>query len=122
MRLFRLYVVRRLRRGSQPGEGRDGSLFKDSSGFVSHGVAQVAKNAVVSIRTLGTRTPTNTAAAMAADWVKANSKVRFTLRDKRRRTSVLRRRFVRYVRARGVAGLLVGASAAEGPVCEVCRV
>jgi heme-degrading monooxygenase HmoA len=55
-------------------------LFKDSDGFVSYGVAQVDKNAFVSISTWETRAQADTAATKAADWVKANSKGRFTLR------------------------------------------
>jgi heme-degrading monooxygenase HmoA len=55
-------------------------LFKDSDGFVSYGVAQVDKNAFVSISTWETRAQADTAATKAADWVKANSADRFTLR------------------------------------------
>ena len=55
-------------------------LFKGSDGFVSYGVAQVDKNAFVSISTWETRAQADTAATKAADWVKANSKDRFTLR------------------------------------------
>ena len=55
-------------------------LFKDSDGFVSYGVAQVDKNAFVSISTWETRAQADTAATKAADWVKANSEDRFTLR------------------------------------------
>ncbi|WP_329483561.1 antibiotic biosynthesis monooxygenase [Kribbella sp. NBC_01510] len=55
-------------------------LFKGSDGFVSYGVAQVDKNAFVSISTWETRAQADTAATKAADWVKANSADRFTLR------------------------------------------
>ncbi|MFG1626752.1 hypothetical protein [Kribbella sp. NPDC049227] len=55
-------------------------LFKDSDGFVSYAVAQVDKNAFVSISTWETRMQADTAAIKAADWVKANSEDRFTLR------------------------------------------
>jgi len=55
-------------------------LFKDSDGFVSYGVAQVDKNAFVSISTWETRAQADTAATKAADWVKANGEDRFTLR------------------------------------------
>jgi heme-degrading monooxygenase HmoA len=55
-------------------------LFKESQGFVSYGVAQVEENAFVSISTWETRAQADTAAAKAAEWVKANSRDRFTLR------------------------------------------
>jgi hypothetical protein len=56
-------------------------LFKESSGFVSYGVAQIDKNAFVSISTWETRAQADAAAVKAADWVKANSRDRFTLRN-----------------------------------------
>jgi heme-degrading monooxygenase HmoA len=56
-------------------------LFKESQGFVSYGVAQVAKDAFVSISTWETRAQADTAATKAAEWVRANSRDRFTLRD-----------------------------------------
>jgi len=56
-------------------------LFEDSDGFVSYGVAQVDTNSFVSISTWETRAQADEAAAKAADWVKVNSKERFTLRD-----------------------------------------
>jgi heme-degrading monooxygenase HmoA len=55
-------------------------LFKESDGFVSYAVAQVDKNAFVSLSTWETRMQADTAAIKAAEWVKANSKDRFTLR------------------------------------------
>jgi heme-degrading monooxygenase HmoA len=55
-------------------------LFKDSDGFVSYGVAQVDKNAFVSISTWETRAQADTAATKAAEWVKANGRDRFSLR------------------------------------------
>ncbi|TDW86767.1 MULTISPECIES: hypothetical protein [Kribbella] len=55
-------------------------LFKESQGFVSYGVAQVEKNAFVSISTWETRAQADTAAARAAEWVKTNSRDRFALR------------------------------------------
>ena len=55
-------------------------LFKESDGFVSYAVAQVDKNAFVSLSTWETRMQADTAAIEAADWVKANSEDRFTLR------------------------------------------
>jgi heme-degrading monooxygenase HmoA len=55
-------------------------LFKGSDGFVSYGVAQVDKNAFVSISTWDTRAQADAAATKAGEWVKANSRDRFTLR------------------------------------------
>ncbi|TCO47708.1 antibiotic biosynthesis monooxygenase [Kribbella antiqua] len=56
-------------------------LFKGSNGFVSYGVAQVDKNAFVSISTWETRAQADAAAAKAADWVKTNSRDHFALRN-----------------------------------------
>jgi heme-degrading monooxygenase HmoA len=55
-------------------------LFKDSKGFVSYGVAQIDKSAFVSISTWESREQADAAGIKAADWVKANSRDRFTLR------------------------------------------
>lgn len=56
-------------------------LFKESKGFVSYEVAQVDKQAFVSISTWETRAQADDAAVKAADWVKANSRDRFNLRN-----------------------------------------
>lgn len=56
-------------------------LFKASKGFVSYGIAQVDEKAFVSISTWETRAQADDAAVKAADWVKANSRDRFTLRN-----------------------------------------
>jgi len=56
-------------------------LFKESDGFVSYGVAQIDKNAFVSLSTWETREQADAAAVKAADWVKATSRDRFTLRE-----------------------------------------
>jgi heme-degrading monooxygenase HmoA len=56
-------------------------LFKDSTGFVSFGVAQIDKAAFVSLSTWETREQADAATAKAADWVKANSRDRFALRE-----------------------------------------
>ena len=55
-------------------------LYKDSPGFVSYAVAQIDKDAFVSLSTWETRAQADSATAKAADWVKANSRDRFTLR------------------------------------------
>ncbi|MGZ4599686.1 MAG: antibiotic biosynthesis monooxygenase [Oryzihumus sp.] len=55
-------------------------LFQKSDGFVSYGVAQVDKEAFVSLSTWETHAQADAAAAKAADWVKANSRDRFALR------------------------------------------
>jgi heme-degrading monooxygenase HmoA len=56
-------------------------LFQKSDGFVSYGVAQVDKEAFVSLSTWETHAQADAAAAKAADWVKANSRDRFVLRE-----------------------------------------
>jgi len=56
-------------------------LFQQSPGFVSYGVAQIDKAAFVSLSTWETRAQADSAAAKAADWVKANSRDRFALRE-----------------------------------------
>jgi heme-degrading monooxygenase HmoA len=56
-------------------------LFEHSDGFVSYGVAQIDKTAFVSLSTWETRAQADAAAAKAADWVKANSRDRYTLRE-----------------------------------------
>ena len=55
-------------------------LFQESDGFVSYGIAQVDKDAFVSLSTWETHEQANAAAAKAADWVRANSRDRFALR------------------------------------------
>ncbi|MGN6634613.1 MAG: antibiotic biosynthesis monooxygenase [Oryzihumus sp.] len=54
-------------------------LFQKSDGFVSYGVAQVDKESFVSLSTWETHAQADAAAAKAADWVKANSRDRFSL-------------------------------------------
>ena len=56
-------------------------LFQHSDGFVSYAVASIDKDAFVSLSTWETRAQADAATAKAADWVKANSRDRFTLRD-----------------------------------------
>jgi len=56
-------------------------LYAGSPGFVSYGVAQVDKAAFVSLSTWETRAQADAATIKAADWVKANSRDRFTLRE-----------------------------------------
>ena len=56
-------------------------LFEHSDGFVSYGVAQIDKTAFVSVSTWQTRAQADAATAKAADWVKANSRDRFDLRE-----------------------------------------
>lgn len=55
-------------------------LYKESPGFVSYAVAQVDKGSFVSLSTWETRAQADLATGKAADWVKANSRDRFTLR------------------------------------------
>jgi heme-degrading monooxygenase HmoA len=56
-------------------------LFENSDGFVSYGVAQIDKSAFVSLSTWETRSQAEAAAAKAADWVKANSRDHYILRE-----------------------------------------
>ncbi len=56
-------------------------LFEHSHGFVSYGVAQIDKAAFVSLSTWETREQAAAAALKAADWVKANGRDRFALRQ-----------------------------------------
>lgn len=56
-------------------------LFQKSTGFVSYGVAQIDKASFVSLSTWETHEQANTATAKAADWVKTNSRDRFSLRE-----------------------------------------
>jgi heme-degrading monooxygenase HmoA len=56
-------------------------LFQKSDGFVSYGVAQIDKDAFVSISTWQTRAQADAATAKAAAWVKTNSQDHFTLRE-----------------------------------------
>ena len=55
-------------------------LFQQSQGFVSYGVAQIDKDAFVSLSTWDTRAQADAATEKAADWVKTNGRDRFTLR------------------------------------------
>ena len=56
-------------------------LFQKSNGFVSFGVAQIDKTSFASLSTWETHEQANTATAKAADWVKANGRDRFSLRE-----------------------------------------
>jgi hypothetical protein len=56
-------------------------LFQHSPGFVSYGVAQIDKAAFVSLSTWETRAQADAASAKAADWVKANGRDHFALRE-----------------------------------------
>jgi hypothetical protein len=56
-------------------------LFQHSDGFVSYGVAQIDKAAFVSLSTWETRAQADAATAKAADWVKANGRDHFALRE-----------------------------------------
>lgn len=67
-------VVRQAKTGMVP-------LFQKSPGFVSYGVAQIDKAAFVSLSTWETRAQADDAATLAADWVKANGRNHFALRD-----------------------------------------
>jgi hypothetical protein len=56
-------------------------LFQHSDGFVSYGVAQIDKEAFVSLSTWETRAQADAATTKAADWVKANGRDHYTLRE-----------------------------------------
>lgn len=56
-------------------------LYQASPGFVSYGVAQVDKTSFISLSTWESRAQADTATAKAADWVKANSRDHFALRE-----------------------------------------
>ena len=56
-------------------------LFQKSTGFVSYGMAQIDKATFVSLSTWETHEQANAATAKAADWVKSNSRDRFSLRE-----------------------------------------
>jgi hypothetical protein len=56
-------------------------LFQASPGFESFAVSEVDKTAFVSISTWQTREQADTATEQAAEWVKANSREQFTLRQ-----------------------------------------
>lgn len=56
-------------------------LFQKSNGFMSFGIAQIDKASFVSLSTWETHEQANAATAKAADWVKANSRDRFSLRE-----------------------------------------
>jgi hypothetical protein len=56
-------------------------LYQKSPGFVSYAVAQIDKAAFVSLSTWETRAQADAATAKAADWVKANGRDHFALRE-----------------------------------------
>lgn len=56
-------------------------MFQASPGFVSYGVAQIDKAAFVSLSTWESRAQADAASTKAADWVKANGRDRFALRE-----------------------------------------
>jgi hypothetical protein len=56
-------------------------LFQQSDGFVSYGVARIDKDAFISLSTWETRAQADAATTKAADWVNANGKDQFTLRE-----------------------------------------
>ncbi|HEX3223989.1 MAG TPA: antibiotic biosynthesis monooxygenase [Nocardioides sp.] len=56
-------------------------LFRQSDGFVSYGVAQVDQDTFISLSTWETRAQADAASTKAADWVMANFKDTFTLRE-----------------------------------------
>ncbi|HET6985990.1 MAG TPA: hypothetical protein VFI00_05210 [Kribbella sp.] len=56
-------------------------LFQNSDGFVSYALASIDKDAFVSLSTWETRAQADQATTKAADWVKANGKEQFTLRN-----------------------------------------
>ena len=67
-------VVRQAKAGIVP-------LYQKSNGFVSYGVAQIDNATFASLSTWETNEQANMATAKAADWVKANSRDRFSLRE-----------------------------------------
>ena len=67
-------VVSQARTGMAP-------LFQHSPGFLSYGLAKIAKAAFVSLSTWETREQADAATSKAAGWVKANSQDRFALRE-----------------------------------------
>jgi heme-degrading monooxygenase HmoA len=56
-------------------------LYKSSPGFLNLGVAKIDKAAFVSMSTWETREQAHKASVMAADWVKANSREHYSLRE-----------------------------------------
>jgi len=56
-------------------------LFQRSNGFVSYGVAQIDPTTFASLSTWETHEQANAATVKAADWVKTNSRDRFSLRE-----------------------------------------
>ena len=56
-------------------------MFQASPGFESFAVSEVDKTAFVSVSTWQTREQADTATAKAAEWVKANSREQFSLRQ-----------------------------------------
>jgi hypothetical protein len=56
-------------------------LFQLSNGFVSFGIAQIDKASFVSLSTWETHAQADAATAKAAEWVKTNSRDRFSLRE-----------------------------------------
>jgi hypothetical protein len=62
-------------------EARMVPLFQQSPSFVTYGVAQIEKEAFVSLRTWETRAEADAASTKAADWVKSNVGELITLRE-----------------------------------------
>ena len=56
-------------------------LFQSSPGFESFAVSEVDKTAFISVSTWQTREQADAATVKAADWVRANSREQFTLRQ-----------------------------------------
>jgi hypothetical protein len=56
-------------------------LFQQSDGFVSYGVAEIDKNAFISLSTWETRAQADAATTKAAAWVAANFNDQFVLRE-----------------------------------------
>jgi heme-degrading monooxygenase HmoA len=56
-------------------------LFQESQGFVTYGVAQIDKQAFVSLSTWETRAQADAASTKAADWVKTNIGDQVNLRE-----------------------------------------
>jgi heme-degrading monooxygenase HmoA len=56
-------------------------LYKSSPGFLNLGVAKIDKAAFVSLSTWETRDQADKATTMAADWVKANGREQYALRE-----------------------------------------
>jgi heme-degrading monooxygenase HmoA len=56
-------------------------LFEHSPGFLSYGIAEIGKDAFVSVSTWQTRQQAADASGKAAGWVTANMPGHFTLRE-----------------------------------------